>query len=126
MPTPYSPGEGSGKPRREHSRLKKGVGNLDQHAGAVAGLGIAPAGAPVRQVDQDFDPLQDDVVGFFAGDVGHKANPASVVLVARIVKTLRLRQTSNGKFVAHIESIRKAARLEPASTTMFPAGERYH
>ena len=65
----------------------------------------APAGPPMRQVDQDFNPLRSNNAGFFAGNIGHKADPTSVVLVSWIVKTLRLRQTSKDTFVAHINSM---------------------
>ena len=82
-------GRGQRKTQAGTFGLEKRMRNLDQHAGAIARLGIAPASAAVRQVDQDFDSLHYDVVGFFAGDVGHKADPARVMFVARIVKTLR-------------------------------------
>ena len=57
IPTPYSPGAGSVKPSLAHSPVKEGVRDLDQDAGAVAGLRIAAAGAAVRQVDEDLDAL---------------------------------------------------------------------
>ena len=38
------------------------VRNLDEDAGAVAGLRIAAAGAAMGQVDQDLDALAHDVV----------------------------------------------------------------
>ena len=49
---------GSSKPSVAHSRAKNLCGNLNQNAGAVAGLRIAAAGAAVRQVDQDLDALR--------------------------------------------------------------------
>ncbi len=64
------------------------VRDLDQDAGAVAGFRIAAAGAAVRQVDQDLDALDDDVVGLVAVDVGDEANAAGIVLVSRVVETL--------------------------------------
>ena len=71
---------------------EKFVRDLNQNAGAVAGFRIATAGAPMRQVDEDLNPLFDDVVGFLALDIGHKTHAAGVVLVARIVKPLGLGQ----------------------------------
>jgi hypothetical protein len=38
------------------------VGELDQHAGAIAGVGLAAAGAAVRQVLERRDPVVDDLV----------------------------------------------------------------
>ena len=67
------------------------VRNLDQHAGAIAGFRIAAAGAAVRQVDENLDALDDDVVRFLALDVGDEADTAGIVFVARVVETLRRR-----------------------------------
>ena len=94
MPTPYSPGEGNEKPKLRGFALEKRVGNLDQDARAVAGLRIAPAGAAMRQIDQDLDALQDDVVRLAALDAGDKADAASVMLVLRAVKPLSRRHSS--------------------------------
>ena len=100
-------GRGQRKTQAGTFALEKRMRNLDQHAGAIARLGIAPASPAVRQVDQDFDPLHDDVVGFFAGDVGHKADPARVMFIARIVKTLRFGQIVKGMFLAHKDLVQK-------------------
>ena len=64
------------------------VRDLNQHARAVAGFRVATARAAMRQVDQNLDSLDDDVVRLVASHTGHEADAASVVLVARIVKTL--------------------------------------
>ncbi len=63
---------------------------LDQDAGAIACFGIASAGPAVRQVDQNLDALDDDVVGFLPLDVRHEAHTtASVVLEkARVIEAL--------------------------------------
>ncbi len=45
---------------------KELVRNLNQNAGAVAGFRIAAAGAAMRQVDQDLQALDDDVVRLLA------------------------------------------------------------
>ncbi len=89
MPTPYSPGGGRVKPSLDAFPREKLVRNLDQHAGAIAGLRIAAAGAAVSQVDQNLNALDDNVVRLLALDVGDKADAAGIVLVARVVKTLR-------------------------------------
>ena len=65
------------------------VRNLDQDAGAVAGFRIAAAGSAMRQVDQNLDALDDDFVRFLTLDVGNEADSAGIVLMARIVKSLR-------------------------------------
>ena len=67
---------------------EKVVRDLDDDAGAVAGLRVASAGAAVREIHQYLNSLQDDVVGTLAADAGHEADPAGIVLVARVVKTL--------------------------------------
>ena len=51
MPTPYSPGRRQREAELRAFALEKRVRDLDQDAGAVAGLRIAAAGAAVRQVD---------------------------------------------------------------------------
>jgi hypothetical protein len=65
------------------------VGDLNQDAGAIAGTGIAAAGAPVGQVDQNLDALEDNVVRPLALEIGNEANAAGIVLLARVVKALR-------------------------------------
>ena len=85
-----------------HSRSKKRVRNLDQDAGAIARLRIAAAGAAMRQVDQDLNALQDDVVRFPPLDIGDKAHAAGIVLMLRVIETLRRRQASKWISFAHI------------------------
>ena len=65
------------------------VRDLNQDAGAVAGFRIAAACAAVRQVDEDLDALDDDVVRFLALDVGDETDTAGIVFIARVVETLR-------------------------------------
>jgi hypothetical protein len=64
--------------------------NLDEHPGAVTGLRIAPTSPPVCQVDEDFYPFEDDIVGLYTGNIRDKPYPTRIVFVPRIVKTLRL------------------------------------
>jgi len=61
------------------------VGDLDQNARPVAGLRIAPARATMRQVDQDLDALQYDVVRTLPAQVHDESHPARVVFVARVI-----------------------------------------
>ena len=75
--------------------------DLEQDSRAVTGLRIAAAGAPVREVDENLDAFADDVVAFLAGNVRHKTNPTGIVLVAWVVKALRLWQSSGCKAMAH-------------------------
>jgi hypothetical protein len=79
--------------------------DLEQDSRAVTGLRIAAAGAPVREVDENLDAFENDVVAFLTGNVRHKTNPACIVLVARVVQTLRLWQTSGDQAVAHIKYV---------------------
>jgi hypothetical protein len=61
------------------------VWDLEENAGAVSGLGIAPAGSAVRQVEQDLDSFGYDVVTFMASDVGYESDAAGVMLLRRVV-----------------------------------------
>ena len=90
MPTPYSPARRQREAQLGALAREELVRNLNQDARAVARLRIAAAGAAMRQVDQDLNALQDDVVRLLALDVGDKADAAGVVLVARVVQSLRL------------------------------------
>ncbi len=76
--------------------------DLDQQAGAVAGHRIAAAGAAVRQVDQDLDALEDDVVRLFPFDVGHKADAAGVALAGGVIQALRGRQPVGHCVLCHL------------------------
>src|SRR5262249_12986081 len=68
------------------------VGNLDEHASAVAGFRVAAAGATMSQVDQNLNPLLHDLMTLIASNAGYKPDTAGIVLVRRVVKTLRRRQ----------------------------------
>src|SRR5262249_33650520 len=72
---------------------KEFVRNLYEHAGAVAGFRITAAGAAMGEVDKDLNSLLDDLMGLLAANAGDEAHAASIVLEARIVKTLRRRET---------------------------------
>ncbi len=64
---------------------EKSVRDLNENAGAVARLGIATAGAAMRQIDEDLQALKDNVVRLFARNVDHESDPAGIVLVRGIV-----------------------------------------
>ena len=68
---------------------EKLVGNLDQDAGAVAGVDLAPAGAAMQQVDENLQRLADDGVRAHAFDVDDEADAAGVVLEGRVIQALR-------------------------------------
>ena len=65
--------------------------NLDEYAGAIAGFGVAAAGAAVGQVDQNLNSLLNDLMTLIAANAGYEPDTASIVLVLRVVKTLRRR-----------------------------------
>ncbi len=71
---------------------EEAVRHLDEDAGAVARIGLRPAGAAVFEVAQQAQALLDDVVRLASAEVDHKADAAGVLLVLRVVKSLRLRQ----------------------------------
>jgi len=85
---------GQGKTQPGALGFEESVGYLDQNSSAITCSGIAAAGASVCQVEQDFDPFDNNVVAFCPGNIRNKSYPASVVLVTRIVEALRCRQTS--------------------------------
>ena len=72
---------------------KELVWDLEENAGAVAGLGIASAGPAVRQVEQHLDSLTYDFVTFVAANVGDESDSAGVVLLRRMVQTLSGRRS---------------------------------
>src|SRR5258708_300128 len=47
----------------------------------------------MRQVDKDLDALFDDLVALLAANAGDKSDAAGIMLVRRVIKTLRRRQT---------------------------------
>ena len=74
--------------RRQGSRRhrpQEGVRHLNEDAGAVAGVDLAPAGAAMLQVFQDLQRLTHDRVRLPAFDVDDEADAAGVVLVLGIV-----------------------------------------
>ena len=67
---------------------EKLVGDLNQDSSAIAGFRIAAAGAAMRQIDEDFESLEDDLVRLLAFDVDHEAKTAGIVLITGVLQTL--------------------------------------
>ncbi len=63
------------------------IGDLNQDAGAVAGVDLAPARAAVLQVDQHLQRLTDDRVRAPALDISDEPDAAGIVLMSWIVET---------------------------------------
>ncbi len=68
--------------------LEETMRNLNQNSRPVAGLRIAAARSPVRQVDQDLHALEHNVVGLVPGHIRHKADAAGIVLMHRVIEPL--------------------------------------
>src|SRR5207253_706693 len=87
----------AGSRQREAERFalarEKFVRDLNQQAGAVTSLRIAATGAAVGEIDKDLNSLLNDLMAFLAANACHKTDATGVVLVRRVVKTLRRRQT---------------------------------
>jgi hypothetical protein len=75
----------------EHG-AQEAVGDLDQDAGAVAGVGLSAGGATVRQVRQRDQAGSHQLVAAHTLDVGDEGDPARVVLESRVVETIRARR----------------------------------
>ena len=73
-------------------RAQERVGDLDEDAGAVAGVGLGAGGAAVVEVAQRGQRLRHDVVAGLAGERRHERHPARVVLVAGVVEPLGRRE----------------------------------
>ena len=69
------------------------VRDLDEQAGAVAGLGIAAAGTAMTEIHEDLDASLHHVVGGLAGDVRDEADAAGVVLEGRVIEPLLSRHS---------------------------------
>ena len=67
------------------------MGQLHQHAGTIARIGLATAGTSVLEMLQYLYRLAHHFVRLVALDVYYKANPAGVAFAGWIVKTLFLR-----------------------------------
>ncbi len=79
---------GQGKAQFGALCQQEGMRNLDQHPGAVAGIRFAAAGAAMRQVVQNGQPLFDDGVRGDPFDIDDEACSAGVVFELWVVKPL--------------------------------------
>jgi hypothetical protein len=67
------------------------MGYLDQYAGAVSGLGITAGCATVGEVYKNLDAFQDYLVRTLTPNTGYESYAARIVLMGRVIQTLRLR-----------------------------------
>ncbi len=67
---------------------------LNQNTGAVTTLVVGTFCSTVRHVDIHLKTAADNIVGLFAFNVGNKAHATRVMLICRIIKTLRSRKSS--------------------------------
>src|SRR6185312_786512 len=68
--------------------LKERMRHLQEHAGSIARIGLAAAGAAVVEVTQDLDGLLQDPVGFASLHVHDETDAAGLVLVPGVVQAL--------------------------------------
>jgi hypothetical protein len=87
---------GQGKSQGATLTRKELMGNLNQNAGSITGLWIAAARAAMRQIDKDLNSLLNNLMALLAANARYKTDTAGVMLVRRIIKTLRRRQTVIG------------------------------
>ena len=69
-------------------RPEEPVGNLHQHPGAVAGVGVGALGAPVLHVRQRAQTPLDGLVRRDGIEAGDQRDTAAVVLVSGVVEAL--------------------------------------
>ncbi len=72
-----------------HEKLMR---NLNQQSRTITCFGIAPAGTAMGEIDQDLNALFDDLMTLLPTNAGDKSDATGIVLLRRIVKTLRGRQ----------------------------------
>jgi len=63
--------------------------DLHQDAGAVPGVLLAAAGAAMAEVEQHLDGVADDAAGLPSLEIHHETDATGIMLVLRVVKTLR-------------------------------------
>ena len=86
-PTPYAPAGGQ---REVDDGAQEAVGDLEQDAGAVAGVDLGARRAAVVEVAERAEGVGDDRAAGHALDVADERDPAGVVLEARVVEPERL------------------------------------
>ena len=83
------PGAGKLHPRLARQDRERRVRDLDQHAGAVPGVRVAAQGATVVEVGQHLQGIVEQPARSAAVHVDDETDPAGVVLIRRVVQTLR-------------------------------------
>ena len=68
------------------------MGHLEEDARAIPGVLFATASPAMVQVDKDIQGLADDLVGLLAFDVHEEPDPAGIMLMLRVVKSLLWRR----------------------------------
>jgi len=81
------------KPRLARHADEVFVGELEENAGAVAGVFFAPSGSPVVEADERLQRLAEQLVGGDAFDVDQEPNPTRVVFVTWVIETLSGRKS---------------------------------
>ena len=93
--------------RKPDARLGAGpaeefVGDLEQDAGPVPGVGLASAGPAMVEVAEDRQRVADDGMGLLATHVDQEADAARVMLESRVVESLLGRRAGQaGRFGLH-------------------------
>ncbi len=72
--------------------LEEVMRDLHQDAGAVAGERVGARGAAMGQIDEDLEAVLDDAVARAALQIGDEADATGIVLVLRIIESLRWRR----------------------------------
>lgn len=110
MPTAYAPAVGQVEGDR---CTQEGVRDLGQDARSVTRVGLGTGGTSVLQVAQNRERLFDQRVARLAGEGGHEADAAGVVLVAGVVHALSSRASIHVRLVHGVlgRLARRAHRL---------------
>src|ERR1019366_9629173 len=77
--------------------LEKLVWELQQHARAVAGVGLAAGRAAMIEIGQDLQRLLQDRVGLASMQIHHEADAACIMLKPRIVEPLLAGAAGSGR-----------------------------
>ena len=102
-------------------RREKLMGDLRQNSAAVAKRRIGADSAAMVEIDQDLQPLFEDVVRLEVPHVGHEADAAGIVLIARVVEAFGARGQRVGAAKERARPTRAGARLVGG-----PLGSRAH
>ena len=99
---------------------KEGMRDLQQEAGAVTRLGVGAHGAAMLEVLEDGQAIGHHAVAFHIVYVGDEADAAGIVLVARVIKTMRLRKTFWPVLNVHGQLLASSSSHPPAGAVMGP------